>query len=134
MDILKAIAITAGLAILLNLALLWSNNIIFILARKPNTWIVLVALIGCGAIFTFALIGVGASIAFWAALLALLLRLPSKQTAIPDADFKGIVEDAYAAIGISKGRLKYRLGLAAYAIGCIAGYLIGYGEIVNTGS
>jgi hypothetical protein len=36
MEILKAVVATVGVTVVLNLALLWSNNLIFILGRRPS--------------------------------------------------------------------------------------------------
>lgn len=75
------------------------------------------------------------NIIWWSALLAFIVNIPpkAKKGDILDQKEKNkIVDEMYSEMGIKKGKLKYRIGLAAYLIGGILGWVIFYSQVVTT--
>lgn len=134
MELLKGLVATIGVTVVLNLALLWSNNLVFVLARKPAAWIFIAGIIGLGSIPVCHALGFSHSVAFWGAAFALVLRIPPKHAFSSDTEFKETVDEIYVSMGIHPGRLKYGLGLTAFGLGCAAGYVMTYGEVVDIGA
>jgi hypothetical protein len=131
MDIVKAIGWTIALIVVLHVVLIWSHNIVFMLAKRPVLWISLCFLIGVGAMLGCRLLGLGHSIAFWGGGIAFLLQLPPRANAESRAQISAAVDEVYREMGIHHGRLKYRLGLAAFVVGCAIGYVLAYGQLVT---
>jgi hypothetical protein len=65
------------------------------------------------------------------AFLALLANIPRAiQRADERKEIAELEDQVYSEWGITSGRLKYRLGLAAFAVGSLIGWLVMYTELV----
>jgi len=109
----------------------WSYNIIFMALKKPSLWSFLMLIIN----FLFFLVGSKIQNSFnavwWSSALTFFAILPPQKNKENKAEINSTVDAMYEAMGIKKGRLKYRIGLAMFIIGGLAGWLIFYGEIIT---
>ncbi len=105
-------------------------NWVFFIGRKPMLWVLIMMLLN----FCFFLIGSNIQSSFnavwWSSVLAFFALLPPKNSGDNSDDIKKAVEDVYTEMSISNGVLKYRLGLIAYVIGGIIGWVVFYGKII----
>jgi len=69
---------------------------------------------------------------WWSALLAFIVNIPPKANKglVDQKEKDKIVNGMYNEMGIKRGELKYRIGLAAYLIGGISGWIMFYGKVV----
>lgn len=126
-----AVIKVAIFTVILRLTLLWSYNFIFALGRRPTLWVVFCLILGFGW-FAFAggLMKFSISVACWSATIALLLNVPPQRPShISDAEFRQMAQSAAEAMGVAYSPTKYRLGLALFAVGAIAGWIAFYGSI-----
>lgn len=108
-----------------------SYNFIFLMGKKPVVWIFCMLLLN----FLFFLIGSNIqdsfNVVWWSSLLTLFAMLPPKKNEELQSEINEAVKDFYEEMGISNGKLKYRLGLISYSIGGIIGWVMFYGKIVQ---
>ena len=119
----------------LNILIIQSNNFIFVAFKKPAIWIVFMGLLSFLFFFIGSRFDNSFNIIWWSALLAFVVNIPpktKKSDALDQKEKNKIVDEMYDEIGIKKGRLKYRIGLTAYLIGGILGWIIFYSQIVTT--
>lgn len=107
-----------------------SYNFIFFMRKQPGAWIFFMLVLN----FLFFMIGSKIQDSFnavwWSSLLTFLAILPPKRNKQLQSEIDEAVKDLYEEMGISNGKLKYRLGLVSYCIGGITGWVLFYGEIV----
>ena len=135
MSIIITLLAVAFFTAVLNILIIQSNNFIFMWFKRPISWIFFMGFL------SFFYFSIGSqfensfNIIWWSAFLAFLLNIPPKarkEDAMNQDEKNKLVDEMYKDMGIKKGRLKYRLGLALYIIGGILGWVIFYGEIVST--
>jgi hypothetical protein len=134
MSIILTILAIAFLTFVLNILIIQSNNFIFMVFRKPMVWIVFMGVLSFLYFFIGSRFDNSFNIIWWSALLAFIVNIPPKAKKGETIDQKGknkIVDEMYGEMGIKNGRLKYRIGLAAYLIGGILGWVIFYSQIVT---
>jgi len=134
MSIILTILAIAFLTSVLNILIIQSNNFIFMVYRKPMVWIVFMGVLSFLYFFIGSRFDNSFNITWWSALLAFILNIPpkaKKRETIDQEDKNRIVDEIYDVMGIKNGRLKYRIGLAAYLIGGILGWVIFYSQIVS---
>lgn len=134
MSIILSILVIAVLAFVLNVVIIQSNNIIFMILKKPMLWVFFMGFLS----FVFFLIGSrfedSFTVVFWAALLAVVERLPPKAKrgdSMSQREKNKLVDEMYNEMGITNGRLKYRIGLAAYVVCGVLGWLVCFSEEIG---
>ena len=68
---------------------------------------------------------------WWSAALTFFALLPPNKDKSLGKEINEVADNIYSDMGIKNGRLKYRLGLSAYVIGCVLGWIAFYGGIVE---
>ena len=134
MGIILTILAVACLTFILNILIIQSNNFIFILFRKPVAWILFMGLLSFIYFFAGSRFDNSFNIIWWSTLLAFVINIPPKtkrEDALDQKEKNKIVDEMYDEMGIKKGRLKYRIGLTAYLIGGIVGWVLFYGQIMS---
>ncbi len=119
----------------LNILIIQSNNFIFMAFKKPAIWIVFMGLLSFLFFFIGSRFDNSFNIIWWSALLAFVVNIPpktKKSDVLNQKEKNKIVDDMYDEIGIKKGRLKYRIGLTAYLVGGILGWIIFYSQVITT--
>jgi TctA family transporter len=102
--------------------------------KKPTLWIMFMGLLSFFYFFMGSRFASSFNIIWWSALLALIVQIPpkaGKRDGLDQKDKNKIVDGMYQEIGIKNGRLKYRIGLFAYTIGGVLGWIIFYGKVVS---
>lgn len=103
-----------------------SYNWLFMMFGRPWLWIAFMGLLS----FIFFWSGSGfpdpTTVLLWSWILSGLSMLPPRSKMFSPEEVREIADKAYAEAGINAGRLKYRLGLWAYFIGGLVGYLVFY--------
>lgn len=135
MSIILTILVIAFFTFVLNILIIQSNNFIFMVFKKPIVWIVFMGVLSFLYFFIGSRFDNSFNIIWWSALLAFIVNIPpkAKKSGIIDQKEKNkIVDEMYSEMGIKKGKLKYRIGLAAYLIGGILGWVIFYSQVVTT--
>lgn len=135
MNIILTILVVALFTFILNIIIIQSNNFIFMVFRKPATWIFFMGLLSFFYFFIGSRFDNSLNIIWWSALLAFIINIPPKNKECEPLNQKErnkITDEMYSEMGIKNGRLKYRLGLATYLIGGILGWVIFYSQIVIT--
>lgn len=115
---------------ILNVLLRQTYNFIFILWRKPAIWIGVVAFLSAANMLLAFVLSWDPALVSAATLTALLMNLPvpaPKQ--ITDGEFNNLIDTFYTELGIKRGHLKYRVGLATFAIFSIASYALLFSEV-----
>jgi hypothetical protein len=127
LTVLKIAAFTFILRLILN----WSYNLLFALARRPLTWVFLCLLVGFSWFaFSGGLMKFSINVSWWSAALALVLSIPPKRPPqVSEAEFRTLAQEMARGMGVAYSPAKYRLGLAAFAIGAIVGWITFYGSI-----
>jgi hypothetical protein len=103
--------------------------------KKPIAWIGFMGLLSFLYFFIGSRFDNSFNIIWWSALLAFIVNIPPKKNKGDVFDQKEknkIVDEVFSEMGIKKGRLKYRIGLTAYLIGGILGWIMFYGQVVTT--
>ena len=134
MNIILTILAIALFTFILNILIIQSNNFIFMAFKKPIAWIAFMGLLSFIYFFIGSRFDNSFNIIWWSTLLAFIVNIPPKTKKSDMLDQKEknkIVDEMYNEIGIKKGRLKYRIGLVAYLIGGVLGWIIFYGQIVT---
>jgi hypothetical protein len=125
MAIIWLIAEIVIFAVILNVLFRQTYNFIFFRWRKPAVWIGVLALLGVAAMsFAFGLSLNRRDVSF-AVTFVLLLNVP---TPAPKGVTRAEVDTVYTERGIKHGRLKYRLGLVAFAFFAAASYVLLFAE------
>lgn len=135
MSIILIILAIVFFTFVLNILIIQSNNFIFMVFKKPIVWIIFMGLLSFLFFFIGSRFDNSFNIIWWSALLALIVNIPPKTKKGDTLDQKEknkIVDEMYNEMGIKKGRLKYRIGLIAYLVGGILGWVIFYGQVVTT--
>lgn len=115
----------AAYAFCLSVLIRQSYNLVFVMLRKPAVWIGIMAIIGFAHFSAAGWIGASVSLPFWATTLALAFNIPPRAK-----DEAGkTVDELYLVWGITRGKLKYRIGLFAMAIASLAGWVLAYGTL-----
>jgi len=124
MSIILTILAIAFLTFVLNILIIQSNNFIFMVFKKPIVWIVFMSTLSFLYFFIGSRFDNSFNIIWWSALLVFIVNIPRKRK-------NKIVDEAYNKMGIKNGKLKYRIGLAAYLIGGILGWIVFYSQIIT---
>lgn len=134
MSIILTIFLIAVLTFILNILIIQSNNFIFMVFRKPIVWMAFMGVLSFIYFFIGSNFENSFNIIWWSALLAFIINIPpkaNKDEALDQEEKNKIIDNMYNEMGIKKGRLKYKLGLMAYLIGGILGWIIFYSQIVQ---
>ena len=135
MSIILIVLAIVFFTFVLNILIIQSNNFIFIVFKKPAIWIIFMGLLSFLFFFIGSRFDNSFNIIWWSALLAFIVNIPPKTKKSDTLDQKEknkIVDEMYKEMGIKKGRLKYRIGLTAYLVGGILGWIIFYGQVITT--
>jgi hypothetical protein len=129
MDILWIILKIAIYTYILNVIFSQLYNFVFMFWRKPVAWIFLVSVLSIlHMAIAYSLAWNPRSVSC-AVLLTFLLKIPPPSPKILEkAAFRDMIDNVYLEMGIVRGRLKYRLGVAAFAVFSLASYLLFFGE------
>ncbi len=106
-----------------------SYKLIFIMALKPIVWIGFLAALNFLFFFIASIIQDSFNVVWWSSALSFFNLLSLNTQKENNGEIKKTTDDMYEIIGINKGRLKFRLGLYAYIVGGLLGWVIVYGEI-----
>ncbi len=105
-------------------------NFIFVLAKRPEVWIVVVALLGVANMGLAYALSWDPRLVSAATLAAIILNIaPPVPKGLSKTEFRATVDAVYEEWGITHGRLKSRLGLIAFAIFSLGAYVFFFGEI-----
>jgi hypothetical protein len=119
---------------ILRVALAQTNNLIFMLWRRPLLWIALLALVGILNMWLAFELNWNPGIVSCSVLLATIFGWPPP---LPKGRAKSEALDAidtgYRELGIQRGRLKYRLGMIAFGLSSAVGYVLFFGEVCDAG-
>jgi len=135
MSIILIILAIVFFTFVLNILIIQSNNFIFMVFKKPVIWIVFMGLLSFLFFFIGSRFDNSFNIIWWSALLAFVVNIPpkiKKGDALNQKEKNKIVDEMYNEMGIKKGRLKYRIGLTAYLVGGILGWIIFYSQVATT--
>ncbi len=128
MELTLAIGSIVLLSLVINILIKQSYNFVFMAARQPGVWIVIMGVIAIAVWGLASKAGWSINTPAWASTVALLLNLPPSQKSAAERNaISAIVDDIYSDLGIPRGRLLYRIGLATFAIVSVGGYFFGYG-------
>lgn len=130
MNILLSLLAVVLFTFILNVTIIQSNNIIFMVFRKPVVWIIFMGSLSFLYFFTGSRFNNSFNIVWWSALLAFFVNIPPKSKGVDKTETNVLIDKMYNDMGIRKGRLKYRLGLIAYLIGGILGWILFYSKVV----
>jgi hypothetical protein len=100
--------------------------------KKPIMWAVFMGLLSFICFFIGSQFNNLFDIIWWSVLLAFVVNIPPKLNKKLEKETSIVVNEVYKELGIEKGRLKYRIGLAAYLLGGILGWFIFYGELIRS--
>ena len=104
-------------------------NFLFVLAKRPAIWIGVVALLGVANMALASALSWDPRLASAATLTAIILNIaPSVPKGISKTEFRATVDTVYEGWGITRGRLKSRLGLIAFAVFSLAACVLFFGE------
>ena len=134
MNIIITLLTVAILTAILNILIIQSNNFIFLFFKRPVAWIFFMFFLSLLYFFIGSQFENSFNIIWWSAFLSFIINIPpkaKKEDGMNQDKKNKLVDEVYENMGIKKGRLKYRLGLASYVIGGILGWVIFYGEIVS---
>jgi len=135
MNLILTILVVIFFTLVLSVLIIQSYNFIFIVFKKPLAWIAFMGLLSFIYFFIGSRIHNSFNIIWWSALLAFIVNVPPKAKkgeAFNQEEKNKIVDDMYDEMEIKKGRLKYRIGLIAYLLGGILGWVLFYGQLVTT--
>lgn len=109
-----------------------SYNILFILSRKPGAWISFTAFLGVVNILLASGLGWNSRLVATAVLTAVIILLPSVPKGMSKDNVASMADSVYEELGIKKGRLKYRLGIAAFGGTSLILYVLVFGELCTS--
>ncbi|MFA6253050.1 MAG: hypothetical protein WCV69_02165 [Patescibacteria group bacterium] len=132
MNIVLSLLVIAFLTFILNVLIRQSYNFIFMFFKKPIMWAVFMGLLSFICFFIGSQFNNLFDIIWWSVLLAFVVNIPPKLNKKLEKETSIVVNEVYKELGIEKGRLKYRIGLAAYLLGGILGWFIFYGELIRS--
>lgn len=111
-----------------------SFNLIFIIGRRPKIWISSVGLLG---FFNMALayaMGWGGGEVSSAAIFAFILNMrPSLPNGITKSQMRSMSKEFYNELGLPYGRSQESIGLAAFGLLSVAGYVLFFVEACGSG-
>jgi hypothetical protein len=119
MEVLSQIAAIAGLAFLLNVIFVQSNNLIFMLARKPLVWVLFISVIGYSTFWVSASLDWNHNTPIFATLIVLLVCKPK----LNSPEKKLISSELFERLNIPSGVLYSRIGYFGYLSASVFGYL-----------
>lgn len=129
MSILWIIAKIAAQTWLLSMIIRQSYNFVFLALKKPILWIFLLASLGATFIVSAFAMSWDPRIVSSAAFLAMIFNWPpSAPKGMPKAEVKNRIDQLYDEVGITRGRLKYRLGLLSFAFFSALAYVLLFSE------
>lgn len=126
MNILLGLLCVGVTTFVLNIMLIWSNNIVFMLFKKPNYWILFTTSLSFLVIYLGSIWRVSYDVVFWSIIFSFLLNLPPRKS----ASVKIEIDRMYQDCGISNGRMIYKLGLVMYLFGGLIGTVLFYSTII----
>ena len=107
-------------------------NFIFVLAKRPTIWIAVVALLGVANMTLAYALSWDPRLVSAATLTAVILNIPPPAPKrLSKTELRAEVDEAYQEWGITHGRLKYRLGLIAFAVFSLAAYVLLFSELCS---
>jgi hypothetical protein len=105
-------------------------NLIFVMAKRPATWITVVALFGVANMGLAYALSWDPRLVSAATLTAILLNIsPSVPKGFSKTEFRATIDAVYEAMGITQGRLKSRIGLIVFGFFSLAAYVFLFSEI-----
>jgi hypothetical protein len=115
---------------ILNVLFRQTYNFIFVLAKRPAVWIVVVALLGVANMGLAYALSWDPRLVSAATLTAIILNIaPPVPKGLSKTEFRATVDAVYEGWGITHGRLKSRLGLISFATFSLGAYVFFFGEI-----
>jgi len=120
------LGIIAVMVAVLNILFRQSYNILFFAFGQPHIWIAVVAVLGFLWIGLGTISAIGLNGAVWSATIALLLNIPP-QRSINREDMAHLADQLSYVKGSTT---KYRIGLGAFAVGAVAGWIFFFGQYV----
>ncbi|MDR4485431.1 MAG: hypothetical protein R3B95_19910 [Nitrospirales bacterium] len=132
---MSTVLVILGIVVLgfvVNVALKQSYNFLFLLGGKPLWWVVTVAVVAIVVWAVAAVVGWGVNVPAWACTIAFFMNLPpAKKNLEAGAVAQTLVDDFYSEMGIKHGQFFYKLGLAVFAVACLASWIAFYGEVCS---
>jgi len=114
---------------ILNVLYRQTYNLIFILAKRPLTWVLVISIIGIiNVIFAYMMSWNPRTVITVILLLSFLNFSPSPPKGVSKDKFKGMVNDVYLDWGIIKGSFKNKLGYFGFVISSLGSYVLLFGE------
>ena len=138
MSLMNAVWVVSKIAIytfVLTVLYRQSYNILFFLARRPNTWIAVVgALGGLNMAFAYAL-GWDPRLVSAAAFTALLLNIaPAPPEGHTKKEWRILINEVYEEMSLPSGRLQSRLGLLAFGLCSLISYVAFFAQTCHIAS
>ena len=106
----------------LSMIIIRSNEILFVKFSTPYLWIFFMSLLGLITFLIGSLNDISSNMVFGGSLIALLFNMSLQKNKKPQIGS----EKASTKVEIKSEKLKYRLGVIAYAVGGILGWLVFY--------
>jgi len=126
--ILSFIILTPLLFFVITTIFRQSYNLLFFLLKKPVVWIVFVGMLGYLVFYLSSRMPQSLNIVWWASLAAFFDNIPPENKAMSKAEMDELSDEM---LDIKDSRLKYRVGLASFAVGCVLGWIIFFGEALT---
>ena len=113
----------------LNVLYRQTYNFIFVLASRPVIWVFIVAVLGLANMILAYTMAWDPRLVITVTLIVIFLNIsPSPPKGIPKEDFRASVDAIFEEWGITRGRLKSRLGFIGFVICSLGAYVLLFGE------
>jgi hypothetical protein len=132
MSVVPILLKIAAQAYLLRLLLAQTCNFTFYLARRPILWAIVAAMLGASYVALASVLSWDPRIISWVIIaVTILIWPPSTPDGYSKEEIAQFIDEGYAAIGIRRGRLKYRLGVLAFALCSGIAYVLAFTEVCS---
>ncbi|MET4841924.1 hypothetical protein [Bradyrhizobium japonicum] len=112
---------------LLKVLLGQTYNFFFFIAAQPILWVIVAAMLGASYVALASALSWDPRIISWVIIaVTILMWPPSRPNGYSKEEIAQFVEEFYGEIGIGRGRLKYRLGVLAFALCSGTAYLLSF--------
>jgi hypothetical protein len=106
-----------------------SSNFLFLLARRPKTWIAVVGALGALNMALAYALGWDPRLVSAAVLIAFLLNIaPAPPEGHTKEEWRIFIKECYEEMGLPSGRLQSRLGLLAFGLCSLISYAALFGQ------
>jgi hypothetical protein len=127
MSILLNILVLIVLTFLLRGIIAQSHNIVFMFFKRPYLWFLIMGLISFITFFIGSRFDNSLPVVCLSVAIAFFFQIPPRA----NKETINVINESYEAMGINRGRLKYRIGLASYILGGLIGWFVFYGVIIK---